>query len=30
MNMGFLKWLLLGSGAAYFEHTVSGDDDGDC
>jgi hypothetical protein len=28
--MGFLKWLLLGSGAAYFEHTVSGDDDDDC
>ena len=27
---GLLKWLLIGSGAAYFEHTVSGGDDDDC
>ena len=27
---GLLKWLLIGSGAAYLEHTVSGGDDDDC
>jgi len=25
--MGLLKWLLIGSGAAYFEHEVADDDD---
>jgi len=26
--MGLLKWLLIGSGAAYVEHEMADDDDG--